>query len=295
MITATGRQCLQYCRSGDRITLGFNRNHLPIIDTNSRIDEFIKKIVKEGLPSLKISHAVEVFGKTRIRYDYVQKKTVSLPSAVGDGSVIHLWCTADKIRPVELLQGVFDLGDELNGSNHIIWYCGQGMAGEIAEARLKIKGSGRLAELDGTYYPDAIKTRETIQKLSRPVDSGGDGRIREIVSREAYFYYEKKPQGCRSDSDSDWDKAQGVLFARIAMAMNLRRSCGEDCMDLQLSRRMVPDGVHRNAAADSESLLCILRELKGDDSIHLITPRISFDTYIHDVLGYSRRSETAGK
>jgi hypothetical protein len=300
MITATGKERipLERCKKGDEIVIGFIRtakNSTPIL-------EHIRKLAEGKVPNLNVKLAIEV-SEDKTLYDYATGKTSQCPDAQLGGSLILLECTADKASPSELLRPVYDLCECL--LNPLTWYYQEGTAPkgeyEISEARLRVDGPGASRYFDnpdlaGTYYADNIKMLLAIKKLTRLPMEGGWKEIRRMVEEDAYYLSTWMGRGSY-DRDSNWDTAQLRMATRIMRHMwdDSAAMPGGDALfvisggpvtDCSVALKLDKghpnlDVVGRLNKWDLNLVYKrLLRELKGDDSIHLVPAGLPVWLYI---------------
>ena len=256
------RKLLERSKKGDEIAIGFHRT-----GQNNPALEDIRKFVDGKAPNLKVKCAIEVDGGSNTLYNYVTRETTPCPDAHVGGSFMLLTCTAEGIKPSELLQPIYDFSDCLSKAPSI-WYFQDGLVPkgeyEVVEARLTYKPTAWICShsLDGTYYVDTAKMLRVIEKLTLPPLEGGNGEIRGMVERDAYFNYKKFGM----HRDLNWHSAQAGLVMKVIS--NMMR----DNAFITISGRLERSGWISGPLDDvSKSIVYIslLKELKGDDRIHL--------------------------
>jgi hypothetical protein len=267
MSGSTERKRLECSKKGDEIAIGFQRTAMK---SNLAL-EHIRKLVAGDFPNLKVMCAFDVDKGAKTSFDYITSETTPCPDPKTGGSFIRLLCTADVARPSELLRPVYDFCDCLsNGPD--IWYYQDGLAPigryEIAEARverfnLSYKDHGYGPYPSETYYLDRMKMLRVIEKLTLPLGKGGNGEIRGLVERDAYYIY--KDWGFIG-SDLNWQLAQSGLVSKIICHMR------KDSPRITISGRLETDSTVRKLLGDVDRdfvYLNLFRELQGDESIHL--------------------------
>ncbi len=276
------RILLQCSKKNDEIAVGFKRdvrNSRPILD-------HIRKLVNGAAPNLTVKCAFEIDGRADTSYDYVTRKTTPCPDAMVGGSFMLLACTADGIKPSELLQPVYDFCGCLDKSPSI-WYSPVGTASkgkyEISEARLEylpLPGEfSSQAGLPGTYYLDSTKMLRAIERLTRQPMDGGNGEIRGMVEVDAYRFHKKWEF---QTPELNWRLAQSGLVSKIIC--NMRK---DTPWKIKTSGQLRPNNPVTDLIDEVKMgiiYINLLRELKGDDSIHLVTAGLPVWVYINNYL-----------
>jgi hypothetical protein len=317
MMTATGKERipLERCKKGDEIVIGFRRN----AKNSTPILENIEKLKDKRERNLNVKLAIEV-SEDNTLYDYVTSKTSPCPDAKLGGSLILLECTTDKASPSELLRPVYDLCECLSDPLIWYYQDGTAPRGEyeISEARLRVGYdfaskydlshcmdnftrmeyylAHRMDDFTRMYYADGIKMLLAIRKLTRPPMEGGWKEIRRMVEKDAYYLSTWMGRGSY-DRDSNWDTAQLRMATRIMRHMwddsaampggdALFVISGGQVTDCSVALKLDKghpnlDVVGRLNKWDLNLVYKrLLRELKGDDSIHLVPAGLPVWLYI---------------
>lgn len=276
------RILLQRSKKKDEIAVGFKRDA-----QNSRpILEHIGRLAGGKAPNLKVKCAFEIDGRANTSYDYVTRKTTPCPNAGASGSFMLLACTADGIKPSELLQPVYDFCQRLDRPPHI-WYSPEGTASkgeyEIAEARVGYLPlpipMDPYSKLTGTYYVSDAKILLAIEKLTRQPMDGGNGEIRDMVEKDAYLFHEKA--GFETP-ELNWRLAQRGLVSKIIC--NMRKDTPWKIKISGHLRTNSPVSELIDEVKMGIIYINLLRELKGDDSIHLVSAAAPVWVYINNYL-----------
>jgi hypothetical protein len=296
MITATGRERipLERCKKGDEIVIGFIRtakNSTPIL-------EHIRKLAEGKVPNLNVKLAIEVDGKENTLYDYLADKTSPCQGAHVGGSLMLLKCTVDGVKPSELMAPVYDFCEFLPRTPYV-WYYQEGTAPrgeyEIAEARVSVQIPPNISihnsGINGTYHIDIEKIVRAVQRLTRQQADGGNGNIRDMIEKAAYFIHLKLNN---RDSDVNWLLAQRRMASMLVCHMRNDstwfRSAGwlETCCNVSGLETCCNISEMMGDEAKNTAYTALLRELNGCDSIHLVPAKLPVWLYRNGVMTLSR-------
>ncbi len=294
MVDAGVRKQLVRMRKGDQLAIGFQKLRYP----GDPIVEQVRGLGKA--PGLKLDSAFEINNShgDGTRFDYRTGKTSRCPDARARGSLVLLTCTADAESPAQLLTPLYDFCEALDKPPHI-WFHSRTAAPHwsftISEARVRAVELAaivpRCSGLEGRYYIDSQKLLQAIERLTVPPDKGGNLDIWGMIRVDAFHIYDKRPKpGGPQDWETvlrqmrlDWALAQRKMVSRIISDMKM------DEMYFIMSGGLEGDRLREplDDLARRKVYAAVLRDLKGDDSIHITTENhLSMEGYVHSVLTY---------
>jgi hypothetical protein len=306
MAGATERKLLVLSRQGDEIGVGWRvgekwaaRDRKPIADW----------IAAQGSNKrLRVKSAFETVGI--LGYDYVHGNTETRHASDSGIGFVRLECTQGGIKPVELLQPVYDLC-ELVSAPHI-WYDQASLPDSergkycVEEPRAVFRRERRWDilgrwDLDsaGTYYPSYAKILALIEKLTTPWaqdDITAMLHMRDMISVDAYYAFKRTG---RTDEAANWRLAQERMAERVLWYMrnNPWSDIGQErWLDISWQPE-APNGtpsikkLGKLDVGDSRGIFVpLLRLLKGNESIHLVDMAISEWSYVNGAMAWASPS-----